>query len=66
MSLWQFIVLLPKLIEAFERLSKLLKDRDVAKWLNDLNTAIDKAEVANDSKSRKEAASELADVISRL
>lgn len=66
MSIWRFIILLPNLIEALVRLSKIVKDHNVAAWINDLHLAIDKVEGANDSKSRKEAATALADVISRL
>lgn len=66
MSFWQFLVLLPKLIESLMKLFSLVKEHNLEEWLKDLDSAINKAEVASDSKTRREAAIDIANVISRL
>ena len=66
MSLLNFLVMLPQLIEALLKLQKVVKDYDIESWVTELNEAVKKAEEAHDQKSRLEAAIAIANTISRL
>lgn len=60
------IQFLPKLIDMLDRLGKLIKEKQLEAWVNDLQQTIEKAEKAQTPDDKRAVARDLVGLVRRL